>query len=85
MANVPGNPPTPAGPVEAEARMAVAPEPEMMGAAREVYIVTSRYGPEGIYSTPDRARAKINLLMTLAAYRDANSGLMTRPYILDSE
>jgi hypothetical protein len=98
MANTPGNPTSPGipllaekpvGPIEADARTAVATDQEwaagMIGAAREVYIVSSRYGPEGIYSTPDRARDKVNLLMGLAAYRDANSGLLVRPYILDSE
>ena len=96
MANVPGNPTDtnpgiplvkPAGPIEQAARMATDEEwtSGMMGAAREVYIVTSRYGPEGIFSTPDRANTKINTLMGFAAYNQTNPDLRVRPYILDSE
>jgi hypothetical protein len=88
MANVPGNPTSstteinnPAGPVEAAARMAIEPDPP----AREVYIVSSRYGPEGIFSTPARANAKINTLMGFSAYNKTNPELTVRPYILDSE
>lgn len=85
MANAPGNPVPPAGPIEADTRMALAPEPEMIGAAREVYIVQSRFGPEGIYSTPALANAKINVLMGFAAYNQTNPDLRVRSYILDSE
>lgn len=80
------NEPNPAGPVEESVREDLyPPQEELRGTFREVYIVTSRYGPEGIFSTPDRARDKVNHLMTMAAYRNADSGLMVRPYILDSE
>lgn len=74
-----------AGPIEEAARMATEPDSGMLGAAREVYIVTSRFGPEGIFSTPDRAREKVTTLSQYAAYRNADSGLMVRPYVLDSE
>ena len=52
---------------------------------RTVYLVVSAFGSEGIYSTPERARNKVNLLVNHAAYRTAQAGLMVRPYILDSE
>lgn len=85
MANAPGQPTAPAGPIEADARKAVEPAGIPLLGPIQVFIVSSRYGPEGIYSTADKARDKVNLLMTLAAYRNAESGLMVRPYVLDSE
>jgi hypothetical protein len=76
----------PAGPIEESARNAVEPwDAEVVGTFREIFIVSSRYGPEGIYATADRARDRVNRLMGMAAYRDANCGLIVRPYILDSE
>lgn len=85
MANVPGQPTTPAGPIEAAVTKDLTPAQPEVWTTGEVYIVTSRYGPEGIYSTPEKARNKVNMLMGLSAYRNADSGLMVRPYVLDSE